>query len=107
MAFKLIKQSFDKGDYSFSGKRLTTFNINITLTQEEIEDIHQQLQDYIKVKGGSVENYQIFENECGLRVYAIDNMSNSTLEELKHEGHEKFMTAQNYYKLSLDIGSMK
>lgn len=96
--------SFDKGDYAFSGYKLTTHEINMLLSEEEIQSIHLQLADYIK-KHGASDYVQVFENENGVTVYAVDNLSLQDMDALREADYiEDHIVAQNYYTLTLEVG---
>lgn len=104
--FRLIPSDFDKGDYSFSGKRLVSHSVSYVLSEREIDDIFSQIEEYTKHQ--KRDYVLIFDDENGNRVLAIDNLSCSEREELRVEGNfsEEEITAHDYYILVFDSGEI-
>lgn len=105
--FKLMPSDFDKGDYSFSGKCLVSHSVSYVLSEEEINDIFAQIEQYTKHQNRDY--VLIFDDkESGNRVLAIDNLSDYEKEELRGEGicSEEQIAAHDYYTLVFDQGEI-
>lgn len=104
--FKLMPSDFDKGDYDFSGKRLVSHSVNYVLSEEEINEIFAQIDEYTTHQ--KRDYVLIFDDGSGNRVLAIDNLSCSERDELRVEGNfsKEEITTHDYYILVFDSGEI-
>lgn len=101
--FKLVPSAFDKGDYSFSGKRLVSHSVSLILSEKEISEIFEQIEIY--TQNQNCDYALIFdEPNTGNRVVAIDNISETEKQEFRDEGicSEEQIAAHDYYTLVFD-----
>lgn len=103
MAWKRVKQSFDKGRYAFSGKPLLSGSMYLLLPDEEISEIIQDVRNYVK-QNGLVDYIQIYENESNERILCIDNISVDDIQDMKdnNEFTEEEIDACNYWTMVFD-----
>jgi len=98
MSFKILNKNNEKGDYGFTGFALPNRSCNLCCSEQEIEDVKQQIIQYTKTQP---RDYILtFENEHGQQVHAVDNISLTEIEERKENGEtDQDIQALNYYDL--------
>jgi len=85
MNIKRIPQGFNRGDYYFAGRPLTSDLVDRVLSQEEIDFIRNDLKKFaLKRKG--VDSIQYYSVDNAFLVVCIDRFTIEELEEKRTEG---------------------
>lgn len=99
--FKLNNGPHEKGDYLFCGVAYPSAKIEKQLSQQEIDEIKQQIKDYTK-EASRPQELTFINESTGETIYAIDHLS---ITDFKSDDFQKFSLKKlqahclNYYTL--------
>jgi hypothetical protein len=83
-----LPQEEEDQDYWFAGSCFLTRGISGTLSSEEVMYILTDLYEFVKEKQG-IDYLQVYERDDGLRVWVIDQIRRSELNDHPH-AHNNF-----------------
>ena len=78
--WKRLPQENEGQDFWFQGRCLLTHGVSTNLSPEEVQAILADLHEFVKEKQG-VDYLQVYEREGGLRVWIIDQVPKSELDD--------------------------
>ena len=106
--YTLMMADGDNGDYSFSGKPVVERAVYLALSEEELNHVIHQIKEHTKTKSRDyVLLFRYKSNKVDRNIkpdlLAIDNLSNSDIEELRQAGYsENEIAPHHYYTLMVN-----